>query len=1046
MLKAFVVAVVGLVALATLAADAKFTSSEYWGEYNTTSGPVEGKINVHLVPHTHDDTVRWLITVDQYYTTAVNYILDTVMTRLEENPDRKFIYVETGFFERWWIQRNEETKKRFAKLVANGQLEFVNGGWCMHDEAGPHYVEMVENTARGHLFLKKNFGIAPNGTWQIDPFGHTNTQAWLIGQYAGLQYLYFGRMDNQDFNMRKNLSSMVAPDVPRSLEWVWQGSKTFGSEFQTFTGELYGGGGGGYGAPNGLDFDGSDNQVCVQDDPRLHDFNLDSFVETFISAAKDQAQHMRTEHIMWAMGSDFNYQNADHWYNNLDKLIHHINKNGTVNAFYSTPTIYTKWKHKAGLKWEARYDDVMPLADNAHHYWSGYFTSRQSLKKYLRVMSNLLTSSRQLALLTNTSTCTSTTTDNLEAAIAVSTHHDGLSGTEKQAVADDYSLRIAGGEQETRGMVAQVFDRLAGMKDAQFCNTERGLNISFCPFTTDAAEFSMIAYNPQGQRSKQVFRVPIASSHASVVSSTGKAVPSQVVPLTDREIGLSKAYLQFQEMDNKQRVAEFTNNATHVVTFVADVPAVGYETFTISTGSELVNEAAASASTFASPFSAVRIANEYYELSFDGPDATASVRNLKTNVTERVAIDIGFYNSSLGGCTYGSGAYIFRPNNSMVWPAACTDGNCTRAPKITASTGPLVSEVYITYANWATLIVRLISGVDRIEVEYTVGPIPQANFEGGSPYLQGKEVVLRYNTTLSTNGHFFTDSNAREMVERVYNKRGPAYPNPYQISEPAAGNYYPVNALMALEDKAKNVGFSVAVDRSLGGASLASGSLELMVHRRTQADDSRGVGQPMNETMCGCRDQDPNNIGQCNCTGLIIKGINYLYLDSIPNTNAARRTGSEDLNFSPVVAFSASKPTKPSFAGLGQDLPQNVKLMTLGVVSPQYNDRVFLRLAHLFEAGEHPELSKPVNVSLAKVFSKKGLTVTAAQEVSLTGNRTPQELEDMKFKWNVAGEEEQMPKVQRTFAPGQVPFDENDASLTVTLRPMEIRTFTVDLQ
>jgi alpha-mannosidase len=40
-----------------------------------------------------------------------------------------------------------------------------------------------------------------------------------------------------------------------------------------------------------------------------------------------------------------------------------------VNAFYSTPSIYTEAKHAANLTWEARFDDVMPLADNAHHYW-----------------------------------------------------------------------------------------------------------------------------------------------------------------------------------------------------------------------------------------------------------------------------------------------------------------------------------------------------------------------------------------------------------------------------------------------------------------------------------------------------------------------------------------------------------------------------------------------------------------------------------------------------------------------------------------------------
>ena len=58
----------------------------------------------------------------------------------------------------------------------------------MHDEAAPLYTEMLDQTTRGHQFLKKAFGEAacPTATWQIDPFGHSNTQAWLLGAEAGM--------------------------------------------------------------------------------------------------------------------------------------------------------------------------------------------------------------------------------------------------------------------------------------------------------------------------------------------------------------------------------------------------------------------------------------------------------------------------------------------------------------------------------------------------------------------------------------------------------------------------------------------------------------------------------------------------------------------------------------------------------------------------------------------------------------------------------------------------------------------------------------------
>jgi lysosomal alpha-mannosidase len=65
-------------------------------------------------------------------------------------------------------------------------------------------------------------------------------------------------------------------------------------------------------------------------------------------------------------------------------------KNSSVNVFYSTPSCYLKAVHDAGQTWTTKYDDFFPYASDPHSYWTGYYTSRPTLKRFERLGNNFL--------------------------------------------------------------------------------------------------------------------------------------------------------------------------------------------------------------------------------------------------------------------------------------------------------------------------------------------------------------------------------------------------------------------------------------------------------------------------------------------------------------------------------------------------------------------------------------------------------------------------------------------------------------------------------
>lgn len=130
--------------------------------------------------------------------------------------------------------------------------------------------------------------------------------------------------------------------------------------------------------------------------------------------------------------------------------------------------------------------------------------------------------------------------------------------------------------------------------------------------------------------------------------------------------------------------------------------------------------------------------------------------------------------------------------------------------------GDLVDEIHQTFTDWLSQVVRVYKTENFVEFEWLVGPIP---VEDG-----GKEIISRFYTVMKNNGVFYTDSNGREMLKRKRNYRETWKVN---IKEPVAGNYYPINTKIAIEDEKHRL--AVLTDRAQGGSSLFDGTLELMV-------------------------------------------------------------------------------------------------------------------------------------------------------------------------------------------------------------------------
>ncbi|XP_078151977.1 alpha-mannosidase-like isoform X2 [Carex rostrata] len=981
------------------------TSAGNYVRYNTTAGIAAGKLNVHLVSHSHDD-VGWLKTIDQYFVgsnnsiqgTSLINVLDSVVEALIRNPDRKFIFVEQAFFQRWWEEQSKATQSIVKKLVHSGQLEFINGGWCMHDEAATHYIDMIDQTTLGHRLIKKQFGKIPRAGWQIDPFGHSAVQAYLLGAELGFDSVHFARIDYQDRAKRK---------VDKSLQVIWHGSKTFGSSSQIFanTFPVH------YSPPDGFGFEIFDNIIPVQDDRFLFDFNVEQRVNDFVNAALTQANVTRTNHIMWTMGDDFKYQYAESWFKNMDKLIHYVNKDGRVNALYSTPSLYVDVLNSLEESWPLKHDDYFPYADSANAYWTGYFTSRPAFKRFVRDLSGYYLAARQLEFMMGYISH-GAYTPSLRDALAVAQHHDAVSGTARQHTTDDYAKRLSiGASKAAKGIDVALTCLTSGYKTCSSSASELSqcnlLNISYCPTTeqkiSSKKSLVVVTYNPLGWQRTDFIRIPVSDDELVVKDSSGDFVETQFVEIDSSTLDLRKLYVEAYLGSSPKQTPKYW------LIFQASAPPLGWNSYYIAKQTSKVDLKSGGLPKLAYwEDGAIEVGPGPLKMAFSSSGQLQKITNSMTGVSLPIQQNYLWYRSSSGDASdsQASGAYIFRPNGTGAISASSS-------VNLKVKRGQLVDEVHQQFGPWIYQVTRLYKKRDYAEVEFTIGPIP---IEDGV----GKEVISRLSTNMVTNGTFYTDSNGRDFLKRVRDYREDW---DLQVTQPIAGNYYPVNLGIYIVDEKHEL--SVLVDRAIGASSIEDGQIELMVHRRILHDDGRGVGEALDEQVCVAK----------KCEGLTIRGHYYIGINKLGDGSYWRRTTGQQIYSPFLLAFShedeevwkSSHVTKYSLMDENYSLPPNVAIITLQSLD---DGTVLLRLAHLFEAGEDANYSTMARVELKKLFSQR--LIKEITETNLSTNQVKSKMKRLNWKTK-GGEEDTLHPVRGGKVDSEV--------LVVELGPMEIRTF-----
>ncbi|EDV93140.1 alpha-mannosidase 2 [Drosophila grimshawi] len=796
-------------------------------------------LKVFVVPHSHNDP-GWIKTFEDYYNADTKHILSNALRNLSENPDMKFIWAEISYFSRFFDELGEHKKQQMRMIVKKGQLEFVTGGWVMPDEANSHWRNVLLQLTEGQTYLKEHLNVTPTASWAIDPFGHSPSLPYILKR-SGMKNMLIQRTH---YSVKKELA------LQRNLEFYWRQTWETSGKNALFTHMMpfYS-----YDIPHTC---GPDPKVCCQFDfkrmggfglscpwrqpPRpIDDNNVDARSELIVDQWKKKAELYRTNVLLVPLGDDFRYKQNVEWEVqrvNYEKLFEHINGNPhfNVEAQFGTLGEYFEAVHQSGqAEFPSLSGDFFTYADRADNYWSGYFTSRPYHKRMDRVLMHYLRAAEMLHAWQPWDSMAgfNAKLEQARRELSLFQHHDGITGTAKTHVVQDYEKRLVEALKSCQFVMQQAVYRLLTKPSIY------SPDFNFHYFTLDDSRWPgvgveesrttiilgdelptkhVVLHNTVPHWREQLVDFYVSSPFVSVSDLAGNAVEAQLSPVWSWHHDTISKTVNPQGSTTKYRIifkarVPPMGLATYVLTVARSKPAhTSYATHLLLNGSPV--------SVNLGQYPEDAKFGEHREFSLrvgTGPTLAFSEHGLLKSM--QLSADTAPVPAHLKFLKYGtrvhgdkSGAYLFLPNG----PATAIVGN---PPVVLVSEGKLESYVSV--------------GLPHV-IHQTVlrGDAPEIRNLVDIGVADNTEIVMRLQTHIDSGTTFYTDLNGLQLIQRRRFEK-----------LPLQGNYYPVPTAIFIEDA--NMRLTLLTGQPLGGSSLESGELELMQDRRLAFDDHRGLEQ-----------------------------------------------------------------------------------------------------------------------------------------------------------------------------------------------------------